>query len=143
MPFSFIGLLGLILFPAGFVLAAAALVTGRASDDTSGPAVGSMLAAWGGAILVTVSAFRGGSLAFDTALHGLHPGATGAAPSLSAWLGGAVIALAGAALLSTALRRYPSCSPDHPFGWFVAGFAVFPASAIFFFVLSAGLPFTA
>jgi disulfide bond formation protein DsbB len=102
-----------------------------------------MLAAWGGAILVTVSAFRGGSLAFATAMHRLHPGAMGAAPSGSAWLAGAVLALVGAALLSTGLKRYPSCSPDHPFGWFVAGFAVFPASAILFFVLSAGLPFTA
>ena len=62
--FVFIGLLGLILLPAGFLLAASALMTGRASAEPSDPAMGSITAAWVGVILVAVLAFQGGSLAF-------------------------------------------------------------------------------
>lgn len=141
--FVFIGLLGLVLLPVGFLLAASALLTGRASTEPSDPAMGSIMAAWVGVVLVALSAFRGGGLAFATALHRLHPGAIQAAPSEAAWLAGAVIALVGAALLSTGLRRYPDCSPDHPIGWFVAAAAVFPASATLFFLFSTRQPFTA
>ncbi len=140
----FIGLLGLVLLPAGFLLAAAALWTGRASADASAdPAMGSVMAAWVGLILVAVSAFRGGSLAFATALHRLHPGAVGAGASGAAWLAGAGIGFVGAALLSAGLRRYPDCSPDQPIGWFVAAGTVFPASAFLFFLFSPRQPFTA
>jgi len=102
-----------------------------------------MLAAWVGLILVAVSAFRGGSLAFATAVQRLHPGAVGAGASGAAWLAGAVLALVGAALLSVGLRQYPDCSPDHPIGWFAAAAAVFPASAFLFFLFSTRQPFTA
>lgn len=139
----FIGLLGLVLLPAGLLLAAAALWNGRASAEPSEPAMGSIMAAWAGVILVAVSAFRGGSLAFATALQRLHPGAAGAGASVWAWLAGAGIGLVGAALLSAGLRQYPDCSPDHALGWFVAAAAVFPASAFLFFLFSTRLPFTA
>jgi hypothetical protein len=141
--FVFVGLLGLVLLPAGFLLAASALLTGRMSSEPSDPAMGSIMAAWVGVILVAVSAFRGGSLAFATAMHRLHPGAVGPAASGAAWFAGAVLAVVGAALLSNGLRRYPDCSPDHPLGWFVAAAAVFPASAFLFFLFSTRQPFTA
>jgi hypothetical protein len=141
-PLVMAGLLGLLLFPAGFMLAASALRGGRA--DAVDPAPGSVAAAWVGMVLVTVSAFRGGSLAFATTLHRLHPGSpAGAGASGSAWLAGTLLALTGAALLSVGLRQYPDCSPDRPLGWFLAAAAVFPASAVLFRVLSAWLSVTA
>lgn len=140
--FVLIGLLGLLLFPAGFILAASALLIARASAVSFAGAVGSAVAAWGGVVLVTYSAFLGGSLAYAKAAHRLHPGIPAA--SGTAWLAGAVIAILGAALLSTGLRQYPEdFSPSPPFGWFVSAAAVFPASALLFFLLSFWQPFTA
>ena len=140
--FVLIGLLGLLLFPAGFILAASALLIARVSTVSFAGAVGSAVAAWGGVVLVTYSAFLGGSLAYAKTAHRLHPGIPAA--SGAAWLAGAVIAILGAALLATGLRRYPEAfSPGPPFGWFVSAAAVFPASTLLFFLLSFWQPFTA
>ena len=143
MQFALLGLLGLVLFPGGFLLAASALLSGRASGAASDPALGSVLAAWSGIVLVTVSAFLGGSLAHASAMHRLHPDAAGPSASWSAWLAGAIIALLGAALLSTGLRRYPTFSPDAGSGWFAASVAVFPCSSVLFSIASSSAPFTA
>ena len=139
--FVLIGLLGLILFPTGFLLAAAALLLGSASFGSLGEAIGSRFAAWGGVILVTYSAFLGGSLAYAKAVHRLHPG-TPAASGL-AWFAGLAIALLGAFMLSTGLRSYPDdFSPGPPFGWFAFAAAVFPLSAVLFSFVSLWQPFT-
>lgn len=139
--FVLLGLLGLILFPTGFFLAASALLLGSPSFGSLGEAIGSRIAAWCGVLLVSYSAFLGGSLAYAKALHRLHPGTPAA--SGSAWFFGLAIALLGAFLLSTGLRSYPDdFSPGPPFGWFAFAVAVFPLSAVLFFLVSLWQPFT-
>jgi len=101
-PLVMLGLIGLLLFPIGLVVVGAAFRAGR-DDDPRATGGGGM--AWLGALLVAVSAFQGGSLAFAVFIHRLHPGTSAPAASLGAWLLGLAIAVAGAALLSAALPQ--------------------------------------
>jgi len=120
----FIGLLGMVLFPCGVLLVGLALRAGRESGESPGPSLASAGAVWGGALLVAASAFQGGSLAFSVVIHRVHPGAIAPPASASAWFAGVLMALAGAALLSAGLRRYPGFSPDHGLRWFAAAASV-------------------
>ena len=142
-PLVVIGLLGLVLFPGGLLLVALALRAGRDYGESAEPGLGSLGAVWGGALLVAVSAFRGGSLAFSVAIHRAHPGAIAPPASASAWIAGLLMALAGAALLSAGLRHRPGFASQPWLGWFAAAFGVFPASTLLFLLLSPRLPITA
>jgi hypothetical protein len=139
----FIGLLGMLLFPGGVLLVGLALRAGRESGESPGSSLASAGAVWGGALLVAASAFQGGSLAFSVVIHRVHPGAIAPPASASAWFAGVLMALAGAALLSAGLRRYPGFSPDHGPRWFAAAASVFPVSAAIFLLLAPRLPITA
>lgn len=127
-PLVMLGLIGLLLFPIGLVVVGAAFRAGR-DDDPRATGGGGM--AWLGALLVAVSAFQGGSLAFAVFIHRLHPGTSAPAASLGAWLLGLAIAVAGAALLSAALPQ-PGFVPEGRRRWLVAAASVFPASAVLF-----------
>ena len=139
-PLVMLGLIGLLLFPVGLLLTGSAIRAGRDGEPHSG---GGAWLAWLGALLVAVSAFQGGSLAFAVFIHRLHPGASAPAASLTGWLVGLLIAVAGAALLSAGLRRYPGFSPDHGLRWFAAAASVFPVSAVLFLLLARWFPITA
>ena len=76
-------------------------------------------------------------------IHRVHPGAIAPPASASAWFAGVLMALAGAALLSAGLRRYPGFSPDHGLRWFAVAASVFPVSAAIFLLLAPRLPITA
>ena len=131
-PLVMLGLIGLLLFPIGLVVVGAAFRAGR-EDDPRATGGGGM--AWLGALLVAVSAFQGGSLAFSGVFHRLHPGGSAPAASLSAWLVGLLIAVAGAALLAVALPQ-PGFAPGHRGRWFWAAASVFPASAVLFLLFA-------
>ena len=131
-PLVMLGLIGLLLFPVGLLLTGAAI---RAARDGDPHGAGGTWLAWTGALLVAVSAFQGGSLAFSGVFHRLHPGASAPAASLSGWLVGLLIAVAGAALLAVALPQ-PGLSPGHRGRWFWAAASVFPASAVLFLLFA-------
>ena len=131
-PLVMLGLIGLLLFPVGLLWMGAAFRAGRDDDPRS---TGGGWMAWTGALLVAVSAFQGGSLAFGLFIHRLHPGASAPAASLGAWLLGLAMAVAGAALLSVALPQ-PGFAPEGRRRWLAAAAGVFPASAVLFLLFA-------
>ncbi len=142
-PLVVIGLLGLVLFPGGLLLVALALRAGRDSGDASDAGLGSLGMVWCGALLVAVSAFHAGSLAFSVAIHRVHPAAIAPPASVSAWVAGLLMALAGAGMFSAGLRHRPGFGSQPWLAWFAAAIGVFPAAALLFFMLSPRLPITA
>jgi hypothetical protein len=136
--FVIIGLPGLVFFPAGFFLAACGLSKAQADAVTYGWAAGSILASWSGLMLVTISAFLGGNLAFATRVHHLPSALQQDLGGFEAsWLPAIVVSLMGASLLEFGLRHYPTCSLNTRLGWLYIAAAVFPAAALMFFVISA------
>ncbi len=145
-PLVVIGLLGLVLFSGGLLLVALALRAGRDggdASDASDAGLGSLGMVWCGALLVAVSAFHGGSLAFSVAIHRVHPAAIAPPASVSASVAGLLMALAGAAMFSAGLRHRPGFGSQPWLAWFAAAIGVFPAAALLFFMLSPRLPITA
>lgn len=141
--FVFIGLVGLALFPVGLLLMILGVATCRGTSISTGQAWRGTLVAWTGLALLSFALWRSAEVAYSTAVHRNSPDPIIPVASSVDWLAAGGLSLIAAALFAVGLQLRAGWVRGRVIRWFLAAFAVCPASVALFFLLARWLPYTA